>query len=84
LDAHALSVVAHAIDELSGAVSRARLCPDHVEIVGWLHQLRAPVRVATAFGNVNADVLARFDDLVRPGRLRRHNPRQQLARMRAR
>ena len=45
LDVHALSVVAHAVDEETGKVARARLCPDHGEILGWLHQLRAPVRV---------------------------------------
>ena len=46
LDVHALSVVAHAVDEQTGHVERARLCPDHGEILGWLNQLRAPVRVA--------------------------------------
>ena len=45
LDVHALSVVAHAVDEESGKIARARLCPDHGEVLGWLHQLRAPVRV---------------------------------------
>jgi hypothetical protein len=45
LDVHALSVVAHAVDEETGKVARARLCPDHGEVLGWLHQLRAPVRV---------------------------------------
>jgi transposase len=59
LDVHALSVVAHAVDEVNGAVSRARLCPDHGEILGWLRQLRAPVRVAyeagpTGFGLARA------------------------------
>jgi hypothetical protein len=59
LDVHALSVVAHAVDEETGKVGRARLCPDHGEILGWLHQLRAPVRVAyeagpTGFGLARA------------------------------
>ena len=45
LDVHALSVVAHAIDEETGKIARARLCPDHGEVLGWLHQLRGPVRV---------------------------------------
>ena len=59
LDVHALSVVAHAVDEETGKVARARLCPDHGEILGWLHQLRAPVRVAyeagpTGFGLARA------------------------------
>jgi transposase len=64
LDVDALSVVAHALDEVSGSVSRARLCPDHGEIVGWLGQLGGPVRVAyeagpTGFGL--APALARAD-----------------------
>ena len=50
LDVHALSVVAHAIDEETGKVARARLCPDHREVLGWLHQLRAPVRVTYEAG----------------------------------
>jgi hypothetical protein len=59
LDVHALSVVAHAVDEETGEVARARLCPDHGEVLGWLHQLRSPVRVAyeagpTGFGLARA------------------------------
>jgi transposase len=59
LDVHALSVVAHAVDEETGQVERARLCPDHGEILWWLSQLRAPVRVAyeagpTGFGLARA------------------------------
>ena len=50
LDVHALSVVAHAVDEQTGRVERARLCPDHGEILDWLHRLRAPVRVAYEAG----------------------------------
>jgi transposase len=50
LDVHALSVVAHAIDEETGKIARARLCPDHGEVLGWLHQLRGPVRVTYAAG----------------------------------
>ena len=50
LDVHALSVVAHAFDEETGRVERARLCPDHGEILAWLHQLRRPVRVAYEAG----------------------------------
>ena len=45
LDVHALSVVAHGIDEETGKVARARLCPDYGEVLGSLGQLRAPVRV---------------------------------------
>jgi transposase len=59
LDVHALSVVAHAVDEETGKIERARLCPDHGEVLGWLHQLRAPVRVTyeagpTGFGLARA------------------------------
>jgi transposase len=59
LDVHALSVVAHAVDEETGEIARARLCPDHGEVLGWLRQLRAPVRVAyeagpTGFGLARA------------------------------
>jgi transposase len=50
LDVHALPVVAHAVDEETGRVKRARLCPDHGEIRDWLHQLRGPVRVAYEAG----------------------------------
>ena len=58
LDVHALSVVAHAIDE-TGKIARARLCPDHREVLGWLHQLRGPVWVTyeagpTGFGLARA------------------------------
>ena len=59
LDVHALSVVAHAVDEETGRVERARLCPDHGEILRWLSQLHGPVRVAyeagpTGFGLARA------------------------------
>jgi transposase len=45
LDVHALWVVAHAVDELTGEVSRTRLCADHGEIFCWLSLVRSPVRV---------------------------------------
>jgi hypothetical protein len=51
LDVHALSVVAHAVDEVTGEVSRARLCPDHGEIFCWLSLVRAPVRVVYEAGS---------------------------------
>ena len=59
LDVHALSVLAHAVDEETGKIARARLCPDHREVLGWLHQLRGPVRVTyeagpTGFGLARA------------------------------
>jgi transposase len=77
LDVHALSVVAHAVDEVTGKVSRARLCPDNVEILGWLSQLRAPVRVAyeagpTGFGLARALMDARMECVVAaPSKLQR-------------
>ena len=69
LDVHALSVVAHAVDEVTGEVSRARLCPDYGEIMCWLSQLRAPVRVVyeagpTGFGLARALSDARVECLV--------------------
>ena len=37
-------------DAIHGRVLEARLCPDHGEILDWLHQLRGPVRVAYEVG----------------------------------
>jgi transposase len=77
LDVHALSVVAHAVDEETGKIARARLCPDHREILGWLHQLRAPVRVAyeagpTGFGLARAVTEAGMECVVAaPSKLQR-------------
>lgn len=76
LDVHALSVVAHAFDEETGRVERARLA-DHREIVDWIHQLRGPVRVAyearpTGFGLARALAAAEIDCLVAaPSKLNR-------------
>jgi hypothetical protein len=77
LDVYALSVVAHAVDEETGKVARARLCPDHGEVLGWLHQLRAPVRVAyeagpTGFGLARAITEAGMECVVAaPSKLQR-------------
>jgi transposase len=77
LDVHALSVVAHAVDEVTGKIARARLCPDHGEVLGWLHQLRAPVRVAyeagpTGFGLARAVTEAGMECVVAaPSKLQR-------------
>ena len=59
LDVHARSVVACAIDGMTGEVIRARLCPDHGEIRRWLAALPGPVAVAyeagpTGFGLARA------------------------------
>jgi transposase len=69
LDVYALSVVAHAVDEETGQVQRARLCPDHGEILDWLHRLRSPVRVAyeagpTGFGLARTLADAQIDCVV--------------------
>jgi hypothetical protein len=51
LDVHALSVVVHAIDEQTGKIARARLCPTHGEVLGWLHQVRVTYEAGpTGFG----------------------------------
>ena len=42
LDVHALSVVAHAVDEETGKVARARLCPDHGEVLGLVVSIEGP------------------------------------------
>src|SRR5271154_4741150 len=77
LDVHALSVVAHAVDEETGKIARARLCPDHGEVLSWLHQLRSPVRVTyeagpTGFGLARAITAAGMQCLVAaPSKLQR-------------
>lgn len=77
LDVHALSVVAHGIDEETGKIARARLCPDYGEVLGWLGQLRAPVRVTyeagpTGFGLARAIKAAGMTCLVAaPSKLQR-------------
>jgi transposase len=43
LDVHARSVVAHAVDGVTGEVFTARLVPDPGAVVGWLGQLPGPV-----------------------------------------
>lgn len=77
LDVHALSVVAHAIDEETGKIARARLCPAHEEVLSWLHQLRDPVRVTyeagpTGFGLARAINYAGMECVVAaPSKLQR-------------
>jgi transposase len=78
LDVHAFPLVVHAVDEGTGQVARARICPDHGEIVRWLTELAVPVRVAyeagpTGFGLARAlcaagieCVVAAPSKLVRP------------------
>jgi transposase len=77
LDVHARSVVACAIDGVTGEVFRARLCPDHGEILRWLRQLPAPVAVAyeagpTGFGLARALAAAGIRcEVVAPSKLQR-------------
>ena len=76
LDVHALSVVAHAVDEETGKVAPARLCPDHRAVLGWFHHLRAPVRTyeagPTGFGLARAITEAGMECLVAaPSKLQR-------------
>lgn len=77
LDVHALSVVAHGVDEETGKIARARLCPDYGEVLGWLGQLRASVRVTyeagpTGFGLARAIKAAGMTCLVAaPSKLQR-------------
>ena len=50
LDVHARSVVAAAIDEVTGEISRVRLVPDSAQVLDWLGRLPGPVTVAYEAG----------------------------------
>ena len=50
LDVHARSVVAAAIDGVTGELVRARLTPSHEQIRSWLQGLQGPVAVAYEVG----------------------------------
>jgi transposase len=59
LDVHARSVVACAIDGLTGEITQARLCPDTGSVLAWLRSLPGPCRVVyeagpTGFGLARA------------------------------
>ncbi len=59
LDVHARSVVACAIDGLTGEIIKTRLTPDHGDVIAWLKRLPGPVRAAyeagpTGFGLARA------------------------------
>ena len=63
LDVHARSVVAAAIDGVTGEVFKARLTPDHEDILRWVAGLSGPVAVTyeagpTGFGLYRALVAA--------------------------
>jgi transposase len=59
LDVHARSVVACALDDVTGELSRARLVPDHETIMTWLAGLNGPVAVTYEAGPTGFG-LARF------------------------
>jgi transposase len=59
LDVHARSVVASALDGMTGQVRRARLTPAHEDLDRWLHELDGPVAVAYEAGPTGFG-LARF------------------------
>ena len=77
LDVHARSVVACAIDTVTGELMRARLCPDQTEVLGWLGRLPGPVAVAyeagpTGFGLARALTAAGLRcEVVAPSKLQR-------------
>lgn len=50
LDVHARSVVAAAIDESTGEITRARLVPDSGQVLDWLGRFPGPVSVAYEAG----------------------------------
>ncbi len=59
LDVHARSVVAAAIDGVTGEVFRARLTPDHEHVLGWVRGLPGPAAAVyeagpTGFGLARA------------------------------
>ena len=65
LDVHARSVVAAAIDNTTGELTRARLVPSNLEVVAWVTGLPGPVAVAyeagpTGFGLARALAGARI------------------------
>jgi transposase len=59
LDVHARSVVAAALDGVTGKISRARLTPAHHDVLGWVAALPGPVAVAYEAGPTGFG-LARF------------------------
>ncbi len=77
LDVHARSVVAAGLDGETGEVSRARLTPDHGDILRWLGTLAGPVSVVyeagpTGFGLARALLAAGISCVVAaPSRLQR-------------
>lgn len=50
LDVHARSVVACALDTVTGELVRCRLTPEHADVLGWIARLPGPVAVAYEAG----------------------------------
>ncbi|MFG2261061.1 hypothetical protein [Streptomyces mirabilis] len=77
LDVHARSVVACAIDTVTGELTRSRLTPQHADVLDWLGRLPGPVAVAyeagpTGFGLARALSAARVRcEVLAPSRLQR-------------
>jgi len=77
LDVHARSVVAAAIDGVTGEVFRARLTPGHNEVLGWVRALPGPCAVAyeagpTGFGLARAMTAAGIRcEVAAPSKLQR-------------
>jgi transposase len=77
LDVHARSVVACAIDGVTGELTRARLCPGHEQVLDWLRRLAGPVAVVyeagpTGFGLARALRAAGMRcEVVAPSKLQR-------------
>ena len=59
LDVHARSVVACALDDVTGELTRGRLCPQPEVILAWLRQLVGPIAVVYEAGPTGFG-LARF------------------------
>lgn len=59
LDVHARSVVACALDDVTGELSKARLVPDDETILAWLRALPGPLAVVYEAGPTGYG-LARF------------------------
>jgi len=59
LDVHARSVVACALDDRTGELSKARLVPDNETVLAWLQQLQGPMAVVYEAGPTGYG-LARF------------------------
>ena len=77
LDVHARSVVAAAIDGVTGELVQTRLTPSHEHVRSWLAGLRGPVAVAyeagpTGFGLARSLAAAGFRcEVVAPSKLQR-------------